>query len=268
MSERVLIDVDDHTAIVTLNRPDKNNALDIEMFQALIDAGDSLAARSEVRAVVLNGAGGNFCAGIDLSVFQGEGIGEAAAGDLMQPRDGSPANFFQSAAYVWQALPVPVIAAISGVALGGGLQIALGADIRYAAPDARLSIMEIKWGIIPDMAITAGARGVLPLDRLRELAFTGRIVDGKEAETLGLVTRTLGDPLKGATELAVEIAARSPDAVRAIKRLFRDAWQIPVEASLRREAELQQQVIGQPNQVEAVMANLHKRNPDFRDPGR
>lgn len=265
MSDRVLVDVDDHVAIVTLNRANKNNALDLGMFEALIDAGETLASRQDVRAVVLHGAGDNFCAGIDLSVFQGDGLGEAAGGDLMQPREGSPANFFQSAAYVWHALPVPVIAAITGAAFGGGLQIALGADIRYAAPDARLSIMEIKWGIIPDMAITVAARDVLPLDRLKALAYTGRVVSGDEAAGLGLVTESLEDPLNRAKEVASEIAQRSPDAVRAAKRLLNEAWQDPPAASLRREAELQRSLIGGPNQLEAVMANLHKRNPDFQD---
>ena len=265
MSDRVRVDVDDHVAIVTLNRADKKNALDFEMFEALIDAGESLSSRRGVRAVVLHGAGDNFCAGIDLSLFQGDGIGSAAGGDLMQPREGSPANFFQSAAYVWHVMPVPVIAALSGVAFGGGLQIALGADIRFAAPDARLSIMEIKWGIIPDMAITVTARDVLPPDRLKLLAYTGRVVSGEEAAGLGLVTESVADPLAHAREVASEIAQRSPDAVRAAKRLLNEEWKEATAASLRREAELQQTVIGGPNQLEAVMANLHKRNPHFGD---
>lgn len=267
MAHRVGIEIDEHIAIVSMERPDKNNAVDAAMFEALIDAGETLASDTSVRAVVLTGVGDNFCAGIDISAFQGEGIG-GIAGDAMQPREGSPANFFQSAAWVWRALPVPVIAAIRGVAFGAGMQIALGADIRYAKADARLSVMEIRWGIMPDMAISATARAVLPLDRLRELAYTGRIVSGGEAATLGLVTAVKDDPLDAATRLAQEIAARSPDAIRAIKRLFNESWLDAYPDSLRREADLQLTLLGSPNQAEAVMANLHKRNPDFRDPER
>ena len=161
---------------------------------------------------------------------------------------------------------MPVIAAIEGYAVGAGLQIALGADIRIAAPDAQLSILEIKWGIIPDMAISTTLRDVMPVDRIKELAFTGRMLDGAAAEVTGLVSRVEHDPLQAATGLATEIAARSPDAVRAIKRLINEAWQEPPSASLRREAELQLSVMRGSNQAEAVMANMHKRKAEFSDP--
>jgi enoyl-CoA hydratase/carnithine racemase len=212
---------------------------------------------------VMRGAGDNFCAGIDLSVFQGSGL-SGIDKDAFKPRDGSPANFFQSAAYVWRELPVPVIAAIKGVAFGAGLQIALGADIRYAAPDARLSIMEIKWGIIPDMAITATLRDVMPADRAKELSLTGRIVSGSEAGTIGLITAVHDDPLDAARTLASEIAGKSPDASRAIKTLVNTSWHDSIEAALKREAKLQMSLLGKPNQTEAVTANLEKRAPDFQ----
>jgi len=265
MNQRVSINVADHIATVKLDRADKKNAVDRAMFEALIEAGEALAVDTSVRAVIVHGAGNNFCAGIDISSFQGEG-GITSDDRPMQPRATSPANFFQSAAYVWRELPVPVIAVVEGYTFGAGLQIALAADIRYAAPDAQLSIMEIKWGIIPDMAISTTLKDVMPVDRIKELAYTGRILDGQAAATLGLVTRVEANPLQAARALAAEIAARSPDAIRAIKRLINDSWQEPPASSLRHEAELQMTLLGSPNQLEAVMANMHKRNPEFRDP--
>jgi enoyl-CoA hydratase/carnithine racemase len=263
MGNSVTIEIKNHVAELTLNRPEKHNAVDLAMFEALIEAGDSLAGNKDVRAVVMHGAGDNFCAGIDLSVFQGAGLGGLDQ-NAFKPRDGSPANFFQSAAYVWRELPMPVIAAINGVAFGAGLQIALGADIRYAAPNARLSIMEIKWGIIPDMAITATLRDIMPADRAKELAFTGRIVAGSEAESIGLITSVHEKPLDAARNLAAEIAGKSPDAIRAIKTLVNESWQGPVESALRSEARLQLGLLGKPNQAEAVAANLQKRAPNFQ----
>ncbi len=265
MSERVSVDIENSVATVMLNRANKQNAIDMAMFEALAEAGDSLKDAPSVRAVVLYGAGENFCAGIDVSVFAGEGIG-AVGEQLMEPRERSPANIFQSAAWVWQEVPVPVIAALQGVVFGGGLQIALGADIRYASPDTRLSIMEIKWGIIPDMAISSTARHILPGDKFKELAFTGRIVSGGEAAELGLVTALADDPLAAAQSLAREIAGRSPDAIRAIKKLLNDSWQADAAVFLRREAELQLAVMGGANQLEAVAANIEKRAPEFMDP--
>lgn len=264
MSERVTVEIENHVAEVTLNRPEKHNAVDLAMFDALIEAGESLARDASVRAVVLQGAGDHFCAGIDLSVFQDGGL-DGIDKTAFQPRDGSPANYFQSTAYVWHELPVPVIAAIKGVTFGAGLQIALGADIRYADPGARFSIMEVKWGIIPDMAITATLRDVMPVDRIKELAFTARIIGASEAEKIKLITSVEEDPIEAARGLAREIAGRSPDAIRAIKSLINSSWHESVEDGLRREARLQIKVLSQANQKEAVAANLENRAPNFRD---
>ena len=263
MSERVTVNIEDHVAEVTLNRPEKHNAVDLAMFEALIEAGENLAQNADLRAVVLRGAGDNFCAGIDLSVFQGGGL-DGLDKNAFKPRDGSPANFFQSAAYVWRAVPVPVIAAIDGVAFGAGLQIALGADIRYATADAKLSIMEIKWGIIPDMAITATLRDIMPADRVKQLAYSGRIISGSEAGRIGLITAVHDDPFDAARGLATEIAGRSPDAIRAIKTLIDTSWHDSLEDALQREAQLQIRVMGKPNQTEAVKANLENRTPNFK----
>lgn len=264
MSERVSLAINDHVAIVTLNRPEKKNAADAGMFEALTRAGESIRADSSVRAVVLRGAGGNFCAGIDIAAFQGTEAGIASA-ERMRPQGQSPANFYQGAAYIWKELAVPVIAAIEGYCFGAGLQIAAGADIRYAHADARLSIMEIKWGLVPDMGISVTLRDVMPVDRVRELAYSGRIVSGTEALQLGLVTAVREKPFESALELAAEIAARSPDAIRAIKQLTTKAWSQPPTDALQTEARLQMGLIGSPNQLEAVKANLGGRKAEYRD---
>ena len=175
-------------------------------------------------------------------------------------------NWFQRAAYDWLRLPVPVIAALHGNCFGGGLQIALGADIRIAAPDARLSVMEVKWGLVPDMAITRTLPRLVGIDVAKELTYTGRIVSRREAAALGLVTRTADDPLAAARELAAEIAARSPDAVRAAKRLYDETWTAPAAETLALEAELQLGLIGSPNQLAAVTAGFTKEPAEFVDP--
>ena len=261
MSTRLQIKIENHVAEVWLNRPEKHNALDMEMFDELAAAGERLSAERSVRAVVLTGAGDNFCAGIDLGIFSepGDAIDPAS----MAPQSGSDANRFQRAAFAWRELPVPVICAIRGVAYGGGAQIALGADLRYAAPDAKLSIMEIRWGLIPDIAISVTARNLLRDDRLRELAYTGRVVDGAEAKELGLVTAVHEDPLQAARDTARLIAGRSPDAIRAMKALFNERHDLDAAKSLALEARLQSGIIGRPNQLEAVRANLEDREPEF-----
>ena len=265
MINRVDVEVSEHIAAVKLNRPDKRNAVDLQMFRELIEAAERLKADSAVRAVVLSGEGASFCAGIDISVFQGEGIG-AVGGDLMQAREKSPANFFQSAAYAWHELAVPVVAALHGTVFGAGLQIALGADIRYATPDAKMSIMEIKWGIIPDMGISALLRNIVATDKVRELAYTGRIVGGREAAEIGLVTSICDDPVAKARTVATQIAGMSPDAVRAIKKLINESWQKDHSGALRQEAMLQGSLMGSANQVEAVRANMENRAALFTDP--
>lgn len=266
MNDTVKTEIDGHVAVVTLNRPDKKNAINLDMFHAITAAGDELKSNRAVRAVVLTGAGDSFCAGIDVAAFQDGALAEVVKGGGMAAREGSPANTFQSPAYVWRELPVPVIAAVQGVAFGGGLQIAAGADIRYSSADTRFSIMEIKWGLIPDMAITTTLRHIMPLDRVKELAWTGQVLDGHAAQRCGLVTAVKEDPYLAALELATAIASKSPDAIRGIKRLLNESWQNSEAESLRHEAELQMSIMGHANQVEAVMANLAGRPAEFSDP--
>jgi enoyl-CoA hydratase/carnithine racemase len=239
-AERVQIEVADDVAQVRLVRADKHNALDWEMLVAINEAIDELGESTEVRAVVLSGDGPSFCSGLDFPSFMD---GDTEVGDVLERRDGDSANFAQRTSHGWQQLAVPVIAAVHGAVFGGGLQIALGADIRIAAPDTKMSVMEMKYGLIPDMGITAVLPGLVRADTARELTYTGRKVEADEALELGLVTRIADDPRAAAAELAAEIASNSPDAVRAAKRLLRDTWRAPTEEGLALEAELQEQLI-------------------------
>jgi len=269
MSERVTVTIEQGVADVRLNRPDKLNALDMAMFEGLVGAGRELARNRSVRAVVLSGEGRGFCAGLDFASFMsmaGGGTSETRSASLLDRDEGVAANYAQQAAYVWMSLPVPVIAAVHGVAFGGGLQIALGADIRFVAPDAQLSVMEIKWGLIPDMTGTQTLRHLVRLDVAKELSFTGRIVSGEEAERIGLATHVAAHPREAALALAREIAGKSPHAIRAGKQLLNEAYRSTLEGGLRLEEKLQLSLIGSPNQMEAVQANLQKRPPQFEDP--
>lgn len=263
MSERLQISIESHVGEVRLNRPEKHNALDMQMFDDLAAAAARLGGEPSVRAVVLAGTGENFCAGIDLSIFSDPA--DAVDPASMAPQKGSLANRFQRAAFAWREVPVPVICAIHGVAFGGGAQIALGADLRYAAPDAKMSIMEIRWGLIPDLAISVTASNLVREDILRELAYTGRVVGASEAMALGLVTAVHDDPLQAARDTARLIAGRSPDAIRAMKTLFNQRRDLDAGRSLSLEAKLQSGIIGQANQLEAVRANIDGREPEFGD---
>ncbi len=263
----VTIDVQEGVADVRLNRVDKYNAMSRDMFAAVIAAGEELARAKGVRAVVLSGNGRGFCAGLDLGSFiqMGEGQGGDGGGSLFAKGEG-PENFAQRPAYIWKKLPVPVIAALHGVAYGAGAQIALGADIRIAAPDTKLSIMEIRWGLIPDMSLTQTLRDLVPMDVAKELTFTGKVLNGHEAQALGLVTRVADNPLEEALALAEEISSKSPDAIRAGKQLLEATWHADEHTGLELEASLQTSLIGSPNQIEAVQANFEKRAPAFKDP--
>lgn len=261
MTDRIAVDIDQHVAVVTLARPEKQNALDFETFEALAAAGEKLKAARDVRVVVLRADGEHFCAGMDVSVFQGGDVDPA----LLQPLQGSDANFFQKPAYVWRELAVPVVCAVKGNTLGGGLQIAAAADIRIASPDARLSVMEVQWGLVPDLGITTTLRDVLPLDVLKLLTFTGKILSGNEAHRVGLVTEVAADPDRAAWDLAKSIAGLSPDAVRGAKRLLNAAPRLTAAESLRLEADIQARILTLPNTREAMMARLQKRVARFGD---
>lgn len=258
---RVSIRYEDHIAHVTLTRGGKRNALDAEMVQAIIAAGQEVAA-SDARAVVLSGEGESFCAGLDLGSFAGFMQRDLSA--WLMERSFEDANEMQEVAMVWRRVPVPVIAAVQGACFGGGLQLALGADIRVAGPDARLSVMEMKWGLVPDMGGMVLLPGLVRPDVLRRLTYTAETVPAEQALALGLVTELADDPLARAQELAAEIAVRSPSAIRAAKRLiaYAESGATQAEVLLRESAE-QLDLIGKPDQMEAVAAGLSGRRPNF-----
>ena len=255
-------------ADVRLVRGEKMNALDDAMFDALIEAGEALRTLPGLRGVVLSGQGKAFCAGLDMGRFQAMAGQPGASHALrLMPREFGTANKPQHAVVVWRRVPVPVIAAVHGVAFGGGFQLMLGADLRVLAPDARLSIMEVKWGLVPDMGGLALLRHLMPGDRVRELTYTARVFTGTEALALGLATRIANDPHAEALALAKLVAAQSPDAVRAAKRLFLEAEDGADEAQmLLAESREQSALLGSPNQVEAVRAGLERRVPSWREP--
>jgi enoyl-CoA hydratase/carnithine racemase len=267
--QRVTVEIADGVADVRLARPDKRNALDRAMFAALIGAGERLKAEPGVRAVVLSGEGPDFCAGLDFGEFQamrdGREVGVLSADDL-PPATGPARATGQRAAYVWTELPVPVIAAVTGNALGGGLQVALGADIRIVTPDAKLSVLEIRWGLIPDMTGSQLLPELVGRDVAKELTFSGRIVSGAEAVRLGLATRADPDPRRAALELARSIAGRSPHAIRAAKRLLDLSGRVDLQTGFAAEQQEIKALIGSPNQVEAVTAEFERRPPQFTEP--
>ncbi|KAG1648341.1 3-hydroxypropionyl-coenzyme A dehydratase [Nymphon striatum] len=267
MSDRVTIEMTDGVADVRLNRPDKMNAIDGAMFKALAQAGESLKADNSLRAVVLSGEGRAFCAGLDFASFNKMAEDDSPrASNELEDLEGRITHRGQQAAYAWTELPVPVICAVTGVALGGGFQIAMGADIRIIAPDARMSVLEIRWGLIPDMTGTQTLVQHVGLDVAKELTFTGRMVEGPEAVALGLATRVSDTPLDDALAMAHEIAGKSPHAIRAAKRLLNNAEHLSTAERFQQERTEIGALIGSPNQAEAVLAYFEKRDPVFADP--
>lgn len=259
-SARVTLEIDGELAIVSLNRPDKHNGLDLPTFRALIATARSLRKRRDIRAVILRGEGASFCAGLDVqSVFSDV---RGVIRNFMTFGI-KRANTFQEVGLCWRDLPVPVIAVIHGACFGGGMQIALGADFRIAAPDARLSIMEVKWGLIPDMSGTVTLRELMPIDQAKLLTMSGRILSGIDALNYNLVTEVSDDPMTTARALARELSQRSPDALSLGKGLFQRNWLASDAAALRRERRYQFKVLNSRNQRIAVKANQEKKAPVF-----
>jgi enoyl-CoA hydratase/carnithine racemase len=273
MSERVTIDFHDGIADVRMDRGDKMNAMDGKMFAALVEAADELAGNHAVRAVVLSGNGPSFCAGLDFSGFQamagsGDGDGATDTGAIGAVEADRPhvTHRAQQAVWGWHELPMPVIAAVHGVAFGAGCQLAVGADIRFVTPDVRMSVLEIRWGLSPDMTITSLLPSLIGADRAKELIWTGREVNGPEAVEIGLATHMADAPRAAAMELAAVIASKSPDAVRAGKRLVNGVAAEDYDAQFAAERTEIGALIGSPNQVESVQAFFEKRPPAYTDP--
>ena len=262
MPNLVTIEKKEHIAYVRLNRPKKYNALNPEMFKQIYEAGCDVSADRSVRSVILSGEGRGFCAGLDFESFKKMGDGSIEFDLFMRP-GGNIANYAQLVSHIWKQVPVPVIAALHGVAYGGGLQIALGADIRLASPDSRLSMMEIVWGLTPDMSATVTLRDLVRIDVAKELILTGKVLNANDAAALGLVTRVCEDPLSEAIKMAEILCQKSPDAVVSGKRLIEKSWRSSAEQAYLMEETTQRALIGKPNQVEAINASFKKTQPEF-----
>lgn len=260
--DRVTVSLDESIARVRLNRPDKRNGLDWDMMVGLTEAARYLRKQEAVRVVLLEGEGQAFCAGLDFGSFKGQSLKMLRGFTKYGIKR---TNLFQEVAWCWRKLPVPVIAVIHGQCYGGGLQIALAADFRVATPDSELSVMEIKWGLIPDMTGSVTLRELLPMDQAKELALTGRVLSGTEAGQLNLVTRVTEDPATEARQLAEQLIERSPDAVAAGKKLLQETRDSDENGALGAESRLQFRLLGRANQREAMSANFGKRAPNWRE---
>ena len=268
IAARVRIHRDGGIAHVQLTRPDKRNALDDAMFQAIAQAGEQLKHDAGVRAVVLSGEGLSFCAGLDFGGFQSmseRGADTASDSGIGAMAEGRITHLAQQICWVWQEVPVPVIAALQGHALGGGMQLALGADVRIAHPDTKLSVREVHWGLTPDMTGTLMLSRLVRDDVMKELVFTGRVLPASEGAQLGLVTKLSDTPVDDAMAMAREIAGRSPDAVRGAKKLINRLSNAGAAEHFAAEREIIFTLIGSPNQVEAITANFENRAPSFAD---
>ena len=273
-NDRVKVSIEGGIADVRLDRADKRNALDPAMFDAIARAGKDLVSNKEIRAVVLSGSGASFCAGLDFASFQSMANGGSSSSETksnsgenagaMQP--GAITHLAQQICWVWQEVPVPVIAAIQGHALGGGMQLALGADIRIAHPDTQFAMREVHWGLIPDMTGTLMLSRLVRDDVAKDLVFSARVISGTEAHQLGVVTRLTDSPLEVAMQIASEIAQRSPDAVRGAKALINRLSNAGAAEHFAEERKIIYSLIGKPNQVEAVMSNFEKRPASFVSP--
>lgn len=264
--DRVTIVIEDGIADVRMNRADKRNALDNAMFTSLAAAGEYLKKLPELRAVVLSGDGASFCAGLDFGSFQAMAQGSSGQGGSVNASamaDGRITHLAQQVCWVWQEVPVPVIAAVHGHALGGGMQIALGTDIRIVHPDTQLSVREVHWGLIPDMTGTLMLSRLVRPDIVKDLVFSARVFSGAEGFELGVVTRLSKTPQADAMDIAQEIAGRSPDAVRGAKKLINLLANDGAAQQFAAEREVIGKLIGGSNQVEAVMSHFEKRPPKF-----
>ena len=275
-NDRVLVTINDGIADVRLDRADKRNALDPAMFDAISRAGKDLVTNKDIRAVVLSGNGTSFCAGLDFGSFQvmadsGSASTNSKSKDSQKENAGAMAtgaitHLAQQICWVWQEVPVPVIAAIQGHALGGGMQLALGADIRVAHPETQFAMREVHWGLIPDMTGTLMLSRLVRDDVAKDLVFSARVISGTQAHQFGVVTRISESPLEVAMQIAREIAERSPDAVRGAKALINRLSNAGAAEHFAEERRIIQSLIGKPNQVEAVMSNFEKRSANFVPP--
>ena len=260
MSERVLVSIEEGVCHVRLNRAEKMNALDPAMFDAVLSTIETLSDNSSIRVIVLSGEGNAFCAGLDVSSF---GVSEDGPTDLL-PRTHEKANFVQQMGWGWRQLPVPVIAAVHGICFGGGMQLMAGADVKIIHPDTQCAVMEMRWGLVPDMSGYPLWRGNVRDDILRRLVYTNEIFSGSDAQQFGFATETNDDPLARALSLAKTIATKNPDAIRSAKRLSNHMSDATDAELLTAESVEQTGIIYKPNQLEAVAAFFEKRPAAFK----
>lgn len=258
--QRVVIKRDGDIAEVLMVRADKHNGFDWEMLQSLLAAASQLRADRELRGVILRGDGPSFCAGLDFPSFM-KTPARMLQGFVQPGKRG--ANLFQDVCLRWRRVGAPVVAAIHGNCFGAGMQLALGCDFRFATPDAKLSILESKWGLIPDMSLTVTLPELMPMDKAKELTMTGRMVSGSEAAALNLVTRAVADPVAEARLLLAEISSRSPDATAAAKALFHEAWVASENKALGAERRIQRKLLGGKNQKISVQRNMKQQDIAF-----
>ncbi len=263
MSEFVEFELKNNVAIIKLNRPEKKNALTLEMLENLTKIGDNLKTKDNLSCVLITGKAEVFCSGIDVTNFISLATDKELLKSLLTPLEGKPYNKMQKPCIIWQEIAVPVIAILEGPVFGAGLQIALGADIRISAPTAEFSIMETKWGLIPDMGITQTLPKLMNYDQALLATLTSTLINAKKACELGLITICTENPYEKGIKLAKELGSKSPDALRAVKTLYKKTWRKATTENLQLEALLQTQLIGSANQMEAVFANIEKRSPDF-----
>lgn len=261
MFSHVELEFMDEVAVVRLNRPDKHNSIDGELLLELINCAKLLLNEQDIRAVILTGNGPSFCSGMDLKgIMSGSLLKKLMA---ILPLWKPSTNRYQAVSLVWRDLSVPVIAAIHGNCFGAGLQIALGADIRIASPQAKLSVMESSWGLVPDMGGTVTMRELIPKDVAMELTLTGRVLEAQQAQELGLVTHIAEPPFEAAMQICREIKQQSPDAVAAGKRLLHGAWNVSASNALSLERLWQRRVIGKRNQQIAVERRIKKSQRSY-----
>jgi enoyl-CoA hydratase/carnithine racemase len=258
----VLYSIKNNIAFVTLNRPEKHNALTLDLFRTLIETAKRIKKDKSIRAVILSGSGDSFCSGLD---FKAMSKMPSMVPKLFLKFPWRKDNDFQRVALIWRDIPVPVISVIKGNCFGGGLQIALGSDFRYAKADAKLSVMEMKWGLIPDMSLTATMTTLCAYDIAQELTMTARIFSGEEAKEYGLVTKICAEPMDDAIALAEVLVAQSPDAIAATKSLFNKTWKASERKALRLERGIQMKLLGRKNQRIALNNGLKKENKPFID---
>ena len=251
--ECVTLFIENNIAFVTLNRAEKRNALDMAMFKAVDKISRHLKQNRKIRAVIVQANGEDFCSGLDIKSVLST---KSSALTLLAKWLPGQANLAQRVSYNWRKIPVPVIMVIQGRCWGGGLQIALGGDFRFATTDASFSIMEGKWGLIPDMGANLALRELVAKDVALKLTMTAEVISAATALGYGLITGVSDEPLRQAKQLVAQITERSPDAVAAVKKLYQQNWFKAEWLMLAKESYYQVKILIGTNQNRAVKKQL------------